>query len=100
MAYTPIAFPTWAYNATQPAILVVSQAQLTALGAGWQLFPFPASSPPVPSDPGFVTTDTRLQQMVVEARVTNVMLQQALVIPDDLTMLRSDELANDSSLSS
>lgn len=96
-----ILFPSFVYNATQPAQIVASQAAFNALpGTGWAFTPFPVVAPPVvPSDPGFINTDTRLQQQLVEMRMLNAMFAQANGITDDpQTMLRPDYLANDSGI--
>ena len=94
------AFPSWAYNATQPAQIVASQAALTALGSGWQTTPFPPTPPvSVPFDLNLPTTDTRLQQILIEARVGNLLLAQGLNIADDPAgVMRAEVLANDSGL--
>ena len=98
-----IAFPSWAYNATLLLSKIVqSQAEFTALGTGWSYSPF-APPPPsgVPFDVGFPDTDTRLQQMLIEARIQTLMLAQGLNITDDpQTQIRADVLANDVSLAS
>lgn len=101
----PTSFPSWAYSsAGQPAVIVQNLAAFSALpGPGtWSSTPFPVPPPlPLPPfDPGFLVTDSRAQQQLVEARITNYMLGQALGIADDvITVLRPDVLANDSSLS-
>lgn len=98
-----IAFPSWAFSATQPAQIVASQAAFTALGAGWAFTPFP---PPVPiaaidTTPVLTATDTRLQQLVVEARITNQYLYANLGSQgDDPQALRSDVVVTDIALSS
>jgi len=100
------AFPSWAYNnAGQASQVVASQAAFNALTppGSWSLTPFPPSPPSnVPFDPtpSYPVTDTRLQQMLIEARILNMMFAHAFAIPDDLqTTLRPDVLANDSGLS-
>ena len=97
------AFPSYAYNATQPAQVVASQAAFTALGAGWAFTPFvtPPLSNIAPADPGFTDTDIRLQQMLVELRVLNAKFYEANPggDPPDSTGLRADILATDSGLS-
>ena len=75
-------------------------AALLARGAAWSTSPFPVApvSPP-PFDQGLQTTDSRLQQILVEMRVQNLMLQIGFNIADDPKMqLRPDVLLNDSSL--
>jgi hypothetical protein len=97
-----IAFPTWAYNLTQPALIVNSQAAFNALQpvGTWALTPFPASSTVVPFDPGFLILDERQQQLLVESRIANMLLQ-TMAGPNldavDMAGLRADVLANDSS---
>jgi hypothetical protein len=89
------------YNATQFASLIVPNvAAFNALsGAGtWTTTPFVGLSG-VPTDPGLVDTDTRLQQILVECRVSNQLLQFGFNLSDDpVTALRPDILANDSGL--
>lgn len=96
-----VTYPSWAYSATQPAQIVASAIAFAALGAGWSYTPFPPPGSTVPFDPGLPDTDTRLQQLLIEARVTNLLLGQEFNTKDDLqTVLRPDVLANDSSLTS
>ena len=99
----PTSYPSFAYNSAQLASIVVSNVgQWNALsGAGtWQTFPFPGISG-IPADPGLTDTDIRLQQILIENRITNQMLQFGLNVMDDpVTQLRPDILANDSSLTS
>lgn len=97
-----VAFPTWAYNLTQPAVIVATQAQFNALpGSGWALTPFASSTSSIPTDPGLTDTDIRLQQILIENRVSNILLQ-SMAAPAldsvDLTGLRADVLAVDSGL--
>lgn len=102
----PNGYPSYVYNsAAQPAIIVTSAAQFAALqGPGvWSATPYPPQNPPAPVDttPVLTVTDTRLQQILVEQRTTNQMLQIGLNIMDDpATQIRPDIIANDSSLSS
>ena len=90
------AFPSWAYNsAGQSSLIVASQAAFDALTSPgtWAFTPYATITPTPPAfDPGFEITDTRLQQSLIEQRVTNVLLQQGLNIqPDvDLTGLRQE----------
>lgn len=100
------AFPSWAYNnGGQASQIVASQAAFNALGppGSWSLTPFPPSPPStVPFDPtpSYPVTDTRLQQILIESRILNMMIAHAFAIPDDLqTTLRPDVLANDSGVS-
>lgn len=95
-----VQFPTYAYSATQPAQLVQTQAALTALGATWSTSPFPGAGTIAPADPGFTDTDIRLQQMLVELRMMNLMLNQGFNAPDDLTAVRAEVVAVDSALTS
>lgn len=104
-----VAFPSWAYNATLlQSQIVQTQAAFAALGTGWSFTPF---APPPPSGVPFdVTgsptvpiavpiTDTRLQQILIELRMHNMMFAHTNNIPDDLqTILRPDVLANDSGI--
>jgi hypothetical protein len=107
-----ITYPSYAYNsAGQPALIVINAAAFAALsGPGtWALTPYPVPSPP-PAPPvdslslgtgTFTATDTRLQQALVELRISNLMQQQAFVITEDAaTQMRADVLANDASLTS
>lgn len=97
-----IAFPSWAYNATQGiSQIVASQAAFNALtGPGvWSFNPFPPASQIAPGDPGFSITDDRLQQMLVEARMLNMMFAHAnAIVEDPQSTLRPDILANDSAI--
>ena len=95
-------FPSFAYNLTSPAQIVLSQAAFNALGTGWSFTPFaPPGQPFGPFDPGLTDTDIRLQQLVIEARMQNMMMAQAFGITDDpQAVLRPDILANDSSVTS
>ena len=98
-----LAYPSWAYNATLlQSKIVQNAAEFTALGTGWLFTPFPPPPPSgVPADPGFVNTDTRLQQLLVESRIQTLLLAQGLTITEDpQTQLRADVLANDASLTS
>ncbi len=101
-----IAYPSYAYNnGGQAAQIVASQAAFNALlpPGVWSLTPFPPSPPSnVPFDPtpSYPVTDTRLQQILIELRVLNLMSAQAFNIGDDpTTTLRADVLANDVGLS-
>ena len=101
-----IAFPSWAFNsAGQPSIIVTSQAAFQALtGPGaWAFTPFPTAlvTAPIDTTPVLTATDIRLQQMLIEQRITNQLLTFGLNIADDAqTQIRPDVLANDSSLTS
>src|SRR5437773_11817597 len=95
----PTGYPSWVYNAAQNTSLIVANATaFNALGGAgtWTTTPFPGSSS-IPTDPGLVDTDIRLQQLLIESRVTNQLLQIGMNIADDpVTQLRPDILANDS----
>ncbi len=99
-----IAFPSWAYNsAGQPAVLVQSQAAFQALtGPGaWAFTPFPTAivTAPIDTTPVLTATDIRLQQMLIEQRITNQLLTFGLNITDDAqTQIRPDIQANDVAL--
>ncbi len=94
-----IAFPTYAYHPTQPAQIVASQAAYDALGSPWALTPYTTSTI-APFDPGFLITDIRLQQLLVEQRVTNAILTQANPGGDDPQRLRADEVLTDAAVTS
>ena len=100
-----IPFPTWAYNQVgvnqQPAQIVQTQAQLTALGSAWATTPFPVTPTTAPSDPGFAILDTRQQQLLVEVRMQNLLLKEGILpalSSDDLTNMRAEVLALDSGI--
>ena len=99
-----IAFPSWCYNsAGQPAVLVQSQAAFQALtGPGvWAFTPFPTAivTAPIDTTPVLTATDIRLQQMLIEQRITNQLLTFGLNITDDAqTQIRPDIQANDVAL--
>ena len=97
-----IAFPSYAYNsAGQAPQIVASQAAFTALGGPgtWAFSPYAVPPSNVPIDPGFTATDTRLQQMLVEARINNLLLAQGFNIADDpARVMRAEIVANDSGL--
>ncbi len=98
----PTSYPSWAYNSTQLASLIVNNvAAFNALpGPGtWTTTPF-AGVTGIPTDPGFTDTDIRLQQILIETRVQNQLLQIGFGMSDDpVTQIRPDVLANDSGLS-
>lgn len=97
-------FPSWAYNsAGQAAQIVQTQAAFNALGGvgTWAFTPFATATVTAPIDttPVLTATDIRLQQMLIEQRVTNQLLQFGLNVMDDpVTQIRPDILANDSGL--
>jgi hypothetical protein len=99
---TATSFPTYAYSASQTPQVVASQAALTALGPTWFTSPVLVSSASAPTDtiPGVLSaTDIRLQQMLVEQRVTNQMLAIGFGMSDDpVNQIRPDVLLNDSGL--
>src|SRR5262245_25245692 len=97
----PNGYPSWVYNSTQLASLIVNTvAQFNALpGPGtWTTQPFVGTSG-ILTDPGLTDTDIRLQQILIEARISNQLLQFGFNLMDDpVTQLRPDILANDSGL--
>lgn len=99
----PTSYPSYAYNSTQlVSVVVANVAAWTALpGPGtWQTYPYAGISG-IPTDPGLTDTDIRLQQILIENRIANQLLQVGLgVVDDPVTQLRPDILANDSSLTS
>lgn len=46
-----IAGPTWVYHATKPAVIVKTQGELVALGAGWAETPAAFFNAPPPDAP-------------------------------------------------
>jgi hypothetical protein len=109
----PNGFPSWAYNsAGQSALIVQTLFAFNALpGPGtWSATPFSTTTPvpPAPFDtvtsPGtssLQVTDIRLQQILIEQRVSNYMMAQSFLLNDDpQTIIRPDVLSNDSSLTS
>lgn len=99
----PTSYPSWAYNATQFAALIVNNvAAFNALPAPgvWTTTPFPGVGGIAPTDPGLTDTDIRLQQILVESRLGNNLLAMLGPFSDDLTAWRQDIVANDSSLTS
>ena len=98
----PTSYPSWAYNATQPAQVVLNVTQFNALPppGPWGTVPFASSTSGIPVDPGFTDTDTRLQQSLIEQRITNLILTNGLNVTDELSALRAEVLAVDSGLAS
>ncbi len=97
----PTSYPSYAYNPTQPPVIVANVTQFNALPPPgvWSATPYPNNPPTAPSDPGVPISDLRLQQILIEQRVTNQLLQFGLNIVDDpMTQIRPDVLANDSGL--
>ena len=96
-----IAFPSWAFNsAGQPAQIVQNQAAFQSLGGAgtWAFTPFPTAlvTAPIATTPVLTATDIRLQQMLIEQRITNQLLTFGLNITDDAqTQIRPDIQAND-----
>lgn len=96
----PNGYPSWVYNSTQLVSLIVPNvAAFNALaGPGvWTTTPFAGTSG-IPTDPGLTDTDIRLQQILIENRMTNAVLTWGFNLSDDLPTLRADILANDSGL--
>lgn len=97
----PTGYPSWVYNSTQlVSIIVQNVAAFNALPAPgvWTTTPFIGVSG-IPTDPGFTDTDIRLQQILIENRISNQLLQFGFNLVDDpVTQLRPDILQNDSSL--
>lgn len=97
----PTGYPSWVYNATQLSqVIVPNVAAFNALpGPGvWTTTPFVGISG-IPTDPNLTDTDIRLQQILIEARVSNQLLQFGFNLVDDpVTQLRPDILQNDSGL--
>ncbi len=92
-----IAFPSWAFNsAGQPAQIVQSQAAFQSLGGAgtWAFTPFPTAlvTAPIDTTPVLTATDIRLQQMLIEQRVTNQLLAIGLNVAQDdpMTQIRPD----------
>lgn len=98
----PTSYPSYVYNSTQLSSLVINNvAQFNALPAPgvWTTTPYPGISG-IPTDPGLTDTDIRLQQILVESRVQSQLLQFGFSLVDDPVEIRSEVLANDSSLNS
>ena len=97
-------FPSWAYNnAGQPALIVLSQAAFNALPPPgmWSFTPFSPPFPTPPADSNAAVTDTRLQQSLIEQRITNLLLLRLMdgsADTVDLQGLRLDVVTQDSSL--
>ncbi len=98
----PTNYPSWVYNPSQPPVIVLNLAAFNALPPPgvWGTVPFASSTVGVPSDPGFPDTDTRLQQSLIEQRITNLLLSNGLNSVDELSALRAEVLAVDSGLAS
>ena len=96
----PTGYPSWVYNSAQNTSLIVANvAAFNALGGSgtWTTTPFPGVSG-IPADPGLTDTDVRLQQILIENRLSNNILAAIGSMPDDLLAWRQDIVANDSSL--
>lgn len=106
----PTSFPSWSYNPTQAAVVVQSLTAFNALpGPGiWSATPYtPTPLLGAPYDSLVAGTGLlqvigiRLEQILIENRVQNQMMQFGFGLgTDPVTELRPDVLANDSSLSS
>ena len=98
----PTSYPSWIYNQTQPAQIIPNVAQFNALPAPgtWTTTPYPLPSPTPPFDPGLQDTDIRLQQMLIELRVLNLMTSVGFNNTEELSALRGEVLTLDSSLTS
>ena len=97
----PTGYPSWVYNSVQFSSLIVANvAQFNALsGAGtWTTTPFVGIPGSVPTDPNLTDTDIRLQQSLIEQRLTNNLLAMIAQTPDDLVAWRQDIVNNDSGL--
>lgn len=97
----PTSYPSYVFNGTQLTSLIVANvAAFNALsGPGvWTTTPYVGISG-IPTDPNLTDTDIRLQQILIENRISNQLLQFGFNIVDDpVTQLRPDILANDSGL--
>ncbi len=97
----PTGYPSWVYNSTQfLAVIVNNVTAFNALPAPgvWTTTPYPGLGG-IPTDPGLTDTDIRLQQILIENRISNQLLQFGFGMSDDpVTQLRPDILANDSGL--
>lgn len=96
----PTSYPSYVYNSTQLlSLIVTTAAQFAALPAPgtWTTTPYAGTSG-IPTDPGLTDTDIRLQQILIENRMTNAVLTWGFNLSDDLPTLRAEILANDSGL--
>lgn len=96
----PTSYPSYAYNPTQlSTVIVANVAAFNALpGPGvWTTTPYAGVSG-IPADPGLTDTDIRLQQILIENRVSNQLLQFIGNLTDDPVELRAEILAGDSGL--
>lgn len=98
----PTGYPSWVYNATQLTSQIVNNvgAFNALLGPGvWTTTPYVGIGG-IPTDPGLTDTDIRLQQILIESRVMNQLIQFGFNLTDDPVELRAEVLAGDSSLTS
>ena len=96
----PTGYPSYVYNSTQNTALIVNNvAAFNALGGAgtWTTTPYPGISS-IPTDPGLTDTDVRLQQLLIESRLSNNLLAMLASASDDLLAWRQDIVANDSGL--
>lgn len=96
----PTGYPSYVYNSTQNTALIVNNvAAFNALGGAgtWTTTPYPGISS-IPTDPGLTDTDVRLQQILIESRLSNNLLAMLASASDDLLAWRQDIVANDSGL--
>lgn len=97
----PTGYPSWIFNSTQQAQLIINNVAAfnTLPGPGiWTTTPYVGVSG-IPTDPNLTDTDIRLQQILIESRISNQLLQFGFNLVDDpVTQLRPDILANDSGL--
>ncbi len=106
----PTSYPSFVFNSAQQASLIVTTvAQFTALPSPgiWTTTPFPPGQGGAPFDTlvngsGLLQViGDRLQQILIENRVQNQLMQFGFNLSDDpVQSLRPDILANDSSLTS
>lgn len=97
----PTGYPSWVYNATQltqQIVQTVAQFNALPLPGVWTTTPYVGTSG-IPTDPGLTDTDIRLQQILIESRISNQLLAWGFNLSDDpQTQMRPDVLANDSGL--
>ena len=97
----PSGYPSVVFNSTQQStVTVATVAAFNALPppGTWTTTPYAGVSG-IPTDPGLIDTDIRLQQILIENRISNQLLQFGFNLTDDpVLQLRPDILANDSGL--
>lgn len=96
----PTGYPSWVYNSTQLSSLIITSAAAFAALPGpgtWTTTPYLGVGG-IPTDPGLTDTDIRLQQILIENRVSNQLLQFGFNLTDDPVELRAEILAGDSGL--